>query len=89
MRLLYTLALSMLVLTQAWAGQVNVNTADAETLARELNGIGLARAQAIVAYREANGAFASVDDLMQVEGVGARIIESNRGQIQISDKKDD
>ena len=89
MRSLYLLTLSMLIVAQAWAGQVNVNTADAETLARELDGIGLARAQAIVAYREANGAFASVDDLIQVEGVGPRIIESNRGQIQISDNQDD
>ena len=39
----------------AWAGPVNINTADAKTLARELDGIGPAKAQAIVDYRQKNG----------------------------------
>ena len=39
------------------AGPVNVNTADAETISRELKGVGQSKAQAIVAYREAHGAF--------------------------------
>ena len=88
MKSLFFLALSTLILAQAWAGPVNINKADAETLARELNGIGLARAQAIVAYRDANGRFASAEDLMQVEGVGPGIVESNREQIQVEDSTD-
>ena len=49
-------ALMGLALTLALAGPVNVNSADAETLAKELNGVGLSKAQAIVEYREKFGA---------------------------------
>ena len=56
----------------AWAGPVNVNTADAATLASELDGIGPAKAQAIVEYRQQNGPFRSADDLLKVQGIGER-----------------
>jgi competence protein ComEA len=67
----------------AWAGPVDINKADAATIAKELQGIGLSRAQAIVAYREKNGAFKSVDDLRKVKGIGARTLELNRANIRI------
>jgi competence protein ComEA len=67
----------------AWAGPVNINTADAKTLARELDGIGPAKAQAIVEYREKNGAFKSADDLLKVEGIGSRVLEQNRSNIRV------
>ena len=66
-----------------WAGPVNVNTADAETLSAELKGIGAAKASAIVAYRDANGPFQRVDDLMKVSGFGARTLDMNRDNILI------
>ena len=62
---------------------VNINTADAATIARELQGIGLSRAQAIVAYREKNGAFRSVDDLRKIKGIGAKVLERNRANIKL------
>jgi competence protein ComEA len=62
---------------------VNINTADAATLADVLDGVGLARAQAIVAWREANGRFGTVDDLAQVKGIGPSVIEKNRARIRI------
>jgi len=65
----------------ALAGPVNVNTADAETISNELQGVGLAKAQAIVAYREAHGPFKSADDLTLVKGIGARTVEINRENI--------
>ena len=65
-------------------GKVNLNTADAATLARELLGIGEVKAQAIVEYRTANGAFASVDDLLEVKGIGAAILEKNRDKLSIN-----
>ena len=65
------------------AGPVNINSADASTIARELQGIGLSRAQAIVAYREKNGAFRSADDLRKIKGIGARTLERNRPNIRI------
>ncbi|MGB8327105.1 MAG: ComEA family DNA-binding protein [Steroidobacteraceae bacterium] len=66
----------------AWAGPVNINTADAATLAKELKGIGLVRAQAIIAYRTKNGPFRTADDLALVKGIGQRVIERNRADIR-------
>ena len=67
----------------ALAGPVNVNTADAETISAELQGVGLAKAKAIVAYREANGPFKSAAELMAVKGIGVRTIELNRDNIVV------
>jgi len=67
----------------SWAGPVDINKADAATLARELNGIGMSRAQAIVAYREKNGAFKSADELLKVQGIGTRVVETNRANIRL------
>lgn len=63
------------------AGPVDINTADAQTLAEGLNGIGMSKAEAIVAYREENGPFASADDLAKVKGVGEKTVERNRDLI--------
>ena len=63
------------------ANQVDVNTADAKTLAETLEGIGLVKAEAIVAYRNAHGPFQSIDDLARVKGIGRRIVEDNRDVI--------
>jgi len=68
----------LLAAAGALAGPVNVNTADAETLSAELSGVGMARAQAIVEYREQNGPFRSPDDLLNVSGIGERTLELNR-----------
>ncbi|NWA03875.1 ComEA family DNA-binding protein [Pseudomonas gingeri] len=65
-------------------GKINLNTADAETIQRELSGIGEAKAQAIVAYREANGPFSSVDELLEVKGIGKAILDKNRDQMDIN-----
>jgi len=62
---------------------VNVNTADASTLAQSLDGVGLAKAQAIVAWREANGSFESADQLVEVKGIGQSLVERNRDAIQV------
>lgn len=61
--------------------KVDLNSADAETLARELNGIGETKARAIVEYREANGAFTSVDELLEVKGIGTATLEKNRERL--------
>ncbi len=66
-----------------WAGPVDINKADAATIAKELQGIGLSRAQAIVEYRDKNGAFKSADELRKVKGIGAKTLEQNRANIRI------
>ncbi len=63
------------------AGPVDINTADAEALATALNGVGLKKAAQIVKYREQNGAFNSVEELINVKGIGDKILEKNRGRI--------
>jgi competence protein ComEA len=65
----------------ALAGPVNINTADAETISAELQGVGISKAIAIVEYRKANGPFKTVDELAQVKGIGERTIEINRKNI--------
>jgi len=66
-----------------FAGQVDINTADANTLAAELSGIGAAKAAAIVAYRESNGPFKRLEDLTRVKGVGEKILQKNRAILLI------
>lgn len=63
--------------------KVNINSADSDTLARELNGVGIAKARAIVDYREAHGAFASVDELLEVKGIGTAILQKNLNKLAI------
>ncbi len=84
----YSLALTCLLLPLlALAGPVNVNTADADKLAAELNGVGLAKARAIVEYRKKHGPFRSADDLSLVKGIGERTVEKNRSDIRVSEAK--
>ena len=64
-----------------WA--VNVNTATAEEIAKELKGIGPAKAGAIVLYREKHGAFKSLKELAKIKGIGAGTVDRNRENIQL------
>lgn len=84
-------ALLLGLLCQSWsaaaiAGSVNINTADAATLSRELNGIGTKRAEAIVEYRRKFGPFKSADELALVKGIGPAAIEKNRELIRVDVK---
>ena len=83
MKLLKVLAVAtgLCLSSMVWAGPVNINTADAESIAAELNGVGEKKAQAIIAYREANGAFTSADDLINVKGISVRTVDKNRDSI--------
>src|SRR3569833_284116 len=70
-----------------WAGPVDINTADAATLAKELNGGGPARAQAIVAYRNEHGPFKSADDLALVKNIPRKLIDNNRELLRVDGAK--
>jgi len=76
-------AASLFVTSLAAAGPVDINTANAELLAQELEGIGPARARAIVSYRETNGPFKSAEELLEVQGVGPRVLDINRENIRL------
>ena len=80
-RFLYLAVCILTLPLVAVAGPVNVNTADAETISAELQGVGISKALAIVDYRKAHGPFKSVDDLTLVKGIGERTVEINRANI--------
>lgn len=65
------------------SSKVNLNTADAEVLRRDLFGIGAAKAKAIIAYRDSNGPFTAVDELLEVKGIGKALLEKNRDRLVI------
>lgn len=64
--------------------QVDINKADAATLALALDGVGMTKAQDIVAYREKFGEFKRVEDLEQVKGIGPATIARNRDRIIVA-----
>jgi len=87
MRLLQALLLTLVfafALPAAAHAQVDINQADAKTLASALTGVGLVKAEAIVAWRESNGPFRRVEDLAKVRGIGPKTIEANREVIVVT-----
>lgn len=75
----FLLSLSSLV----HAGQVNINTADAEMLSSELTGIGQSKAEAIVTYRNQHGPYKNIEELSNVKGIGIATIEKNKAKITL------
>ncbi|NKB31598.1 MAG: hypothetical protein GKR91_00655 [Pseudomonadales bacterium] len=63
--------------------QLDINSANAESIASALDGIGLVKARDIVAYREMFGSFRSVEELAEVRGVGMATVDKNRHKIVI------
>ncbi|SDJ52917.1 ComEA family DNA-binding protein [Microbulbifer yueqingensis] len=64
-------------------GKVNINQSSAEEMAEMLQGIGPIRAEMIVEYRDKNGPFTSVDQLLEIQGIGAATLEKNRDRISL------
>jgi len=88
MKFLFASLLACLLSFPVWAADsVNINTASAEEIAATLNGIGLSKAQEIVRYRKANGAFAHIDELVNVKGIGLKTVDQNRGKIVLQAKQ--
>ncbi|CUA82610.1 ComEA family DNA-binding protein [Pseudidiomarina woesei] len=67
--------------TAAQQTQININTADAEQLAYALTGVGIKRAKDIIKLRDELGQFSDVNQLMQVKGIGPRMLELNKDRI--------
>jgi len=82
-RITATLLLAFLCATASAADRVNINKADAGALAAALNGIGEARAAAIVQYRKAHGPFPSISALTNVDGIGEATLEKNKAHITV------
>ncbi|MCU4494241.1 ComEA family DNA-binding protein [Acinetobacter guillouiae] len=62
--------------------KVSLNSANAEQL-QQLTGVGAKKAQAIIAYRNQNGGFKSIDDLKKVKGIGEKLFEQNRARLSL------
>ncbi len=69
------------------ATPVNINTADAKTIADALNGIGIKKAEAIVSYRKEKGLFKAAEDLLKVSGIGAKTVQKIKADILLEDVK--
>ncbi|MDN6859500.1 ComEA family DNA-binding protein [Pseudomonas sp. CAN2814] len=62
---------------------VNINTASVEELQKSMKGIGKVKAQAIVDYRTAHGPFTTVDQLLEVKGIGKGTLDKNRDRVSL------
>jgi competence protein ComEA len=65
------------------AERININTADVATLDRVMDGVGPAKAAAIVEHRRVHGPFRTVDQLVNVKGIGPATLELNRARIMV------
>lgn len=86
----FSKTLAALLLALAFAGaahaneRININTADAATLDRVMDGVGPAKAAAIVEHRRVHGPFRTVDQLVNVKGIGPATLELNRARIMVA-----
>lgn len=64
-----------------FAEPININQADAATIAKELTGVGAKKAEAIVQYRKEHGDFKTLKDLENVSGIGAKTVQQNEKNI--------
>ena len=85
MKLIKTFALivALSLSSICFAQSVNINEADAKTLAANVDGIGMNKAKAIVAYRDKFGPFDNVRDLVKVKGVGKKTVEKNKDRLTV------
>ncbi len=90
MKLFHTLFLTLILLfssaamsAQTSVTKININTASAEQIATAMTGIGESKAKAIVKYRKSNGKFKSVQDLENVDGIGAKTVAKNKDKIML------
>ena len=86
-RMLFILSV-FLFTSLVYAGPVDINTADAKTLAANIKGVGVKKAKAIVSYRDTYGAFQSVDDIVKVKGIGNKLLEKNREVLVVKSQSD-
>ncbi len=85
-KLVLPFAFLLVTSLSSYAAPVDVNSADADKLAKSLSGVGPAIAAAIVEYRKQNGPFQSIDELLNVRGVGSKMLERNQKDIVLRSK---
>ena len=81
-KILYSLVLTMPMISMA-GPLVNINEADRFEMTRDLIGVTDDTAKSIVEYREKHGAFESLEDILQVEGIERDFLNINRDYIHL------
>jgi len=79
------LVMVMVFCAPSWAGttgKINLNKATAAELS-QLKGIGMKYAERIVEYRDKNGPFKQIEDLLKVQGIGPKTLEKNKDRITV------
>lgn len=87
LRLLVVICLGCFFASVALAAPVDINNANAAAIAEGLRGVGTARAKAIVDYRHKHGPFKSFDDLSMVKGIGPKVLDENKDNIEFGEPK--
>ena len=70
-----------------YAGPIDINTADVKSLTKNVKGVGLKKAQAIVAYREKHGLFNQIEELIKVKGIGRKLLDKNRDSLFVKSQE--
>lgn len=82
--LLFVFVSLFLVLSfRVLAEPVDINTADARTIALNIKGVGDRKAARIIGYRKKHGPFKSIEELENIKGIGPKLIEKNRANLLI------
>ncbi len=81
--LLTALLLNHTALAEETPQAININQASAEVIADTLSGIGLKKAQAIVAWRESHGKFTHKEQLTAIKGIGESTLSKNEALIRL------
>ncbi len=76
------LVLALIFSSISFAEEVNINTANAQSIASSLNGIGIKKAEAVVAWRKEHGNFMDLAALENVKGIGPKTLEKNKENIK-------
>ena len=69
------------------AAPIDINTADAKAISKVMKGVGIKKAEDIVAYRKKHGDFKTVDDLTKVKGIGKKTVAKNRKNLSVGKPK--
>ena len=83
-RSLLLISLAFMPVSVFAATPLDINTATAAQFAAVMSGVGIKKAEAIIAYRDANGGFDSVDQLAQVKGIGDALLTRNRDLLRVA-----
>ncbi|MBJ7536608.1 ComEA family DNA-binding protein [Marinomonas transparens] len=87
-RFLLVFALALTPFSVFSATPLDINSATAEEFSAVMSGVGAKKAEAIMAYRNEHGPFQSVDQLSNVKGIGAALINRNRDLIRVVNEEE-